>query len=125
MTQEILYAAEQYTKLGWRLIPLNAYGSKAKHPRIAKWPERATKDPVKIKNWYLSFKDLDGGIAYGLATGKESGIVVIDVDDPEEWLKLLEENEPLPTTVESLTGGGGSHFFFKYHGFSHLTLVSL
>lgn len=114
MSEEILYSAQQYTRLGWRLIPLNAYGARAKHPRISRWPERASTDQAKIKNWYLSYIDADGGIAYGLATGKESGIWVLDIDDPTEWLKLVEKHGGLPETVESQTGGGGNHYFFRY-----------
>ena len=114
MSEEILYCAQQYARMGWRLIPLNAYGSRAKHPRIQKWPDRATKNQDKIKNWYHSFVDQDGGIAFGLATGKESGIWVLDIDDPEEWLKLVAEHGEIPETVESQTGGGGNHHFFIY-----------
>jgi putative DNA primase/helicase len=114
MTTEILYAAEQYCSLGWRLIPLYAEGSQAKHPRIRRWPERATAEVEKVRNWFYSFRDQEGMIAFGLACGKDSGIFVLDIDDPTEWQKLTIEHGELPDTIESQTGGGGSHYFFKY-----------
>jgi putative DNA primase/helicase len=49
-----------------------------------------------------------------LACGQDSEIFVVDVDDPTEWQSLVDKNGELPKTVESQTGGGGNHFFFKY-----------
>lgn len=53
-----------------------------------------------------------------MATGKPSGVDVLDVDPKhggDESLKQLEaEHGPLPDTVESITGSGGRHILFQY-----------
>jgi hypothetical protein len=48
----------------------------------------------------------------GIATGKESGIIVIDEDSYKE--NKGELGFDLPKTLRQSTGGGGRHFFFKY-----------
>lgn len=54
----------------------------------------------------------------GIAAGRVSGIVVIDVDaksdGPATLSKLKELNGDLPRTVISRTGGGGFHLLFAY-----------
>jgi len=54
----------------------------------------------------------------GIATGKLSGITVLDVDGPtgKDTLEaLVSEFGTLPETVEVLTGSGGRHYYFKYN----------
>ena len=52
----------------------------------------------------------------GIATGKCSGVFVLDVDprhDGDKTLeKLIAENGALPTTPMVITGSGGSHYYF-------------
>lgn len=48
----------------------------------------------------------------GIATGKESGIIVIDEDSYKENKGELKFD--LPKTLRQSTGGGGRHFYFKY-----------
>jgi len=54
----------------------------------------------------------------GIATGPESGLVVLDVDPRHRGDDTLAELESqhgkLPDTVEALTGGGGRHIFFEH-----------
>lgn len=56
----------------------------------------------------------------GIPTGRINGIFVIDVDkgegkDGAESLRLLEADYgTLPETWEVITGGGGSHLYFRY-----------
>jgi hypothetical protein len=53
----------------------------------------------------------------GIACGRESGIVVVDVDPrnggEESLVKLLQDHE-FPTSAIAHTGGGGLHFYFRY-----------
>ena len=59
-----------------------------------------------------------------IRTGVVSGLVALDVDlakgGPNSLRLLVQSHEPLPGTVESLTGGGGQHILFQYPGESIL-----
>jgi hypothetical protein len=85
-----------------------------KHPVIASWQAAATIDLGTIKKW--SNKYPNANIA--IATGKKSGLTVVDVDGHagEESIRLLiEKHQALPETVEVETGSGGTHYYFTYH----------
>jgi putative DNA primase/helicase len=90
----------------------------AKHPfaRLApKGSHSASKDPTAIRRWFAG-----GPYNLGVRTGRESGIVVIDVDPRHGGDRTLSEHErrfgPLPPTWRFLTGGGGEHILFKHPG---------
>ena len=90
--------------------------SQGKHPRIKEWPKNATTKPDVIKGWFRKWP----GCNIGIATGRESGLIVLDVDPDhggdESFLSLIADNGVLPPTVESLTGGGGRHLLFLHPG---------
>lgn len=96
-----------YARIGWRLLPVNG-----KKPTLNKWPTAATANELNVRRWFRK------GCNIGVATGKGSGIVVIDVDprnDGGETLERLERDlGPLPRTVTAQTGGGGLHFVFRW-----------
>lgn len=98
---------DKYSSIGWRMLPVNG-----KKPSLKKWPEKATSE-LSVAREYLK-----GNSNIGIATGRESGIVVIDIDPRnggELGLKSLEkELGTLPKTVTAQTGGGGLHYIFKY-----------
>lgn len=51
----------------------------------------------------------------GLKTGQESNIFVLDIDDVNEWKKILEDEErEEPNTATVITGSEGLHYYFKY-----------
>lgn len=73
----------------------------------------ATTDRNQIYKWWSNNPCANVAIR----TGKESGFIVIDVDGEEgerSLEQLTEKHEPLPETVESVTGSGGRHILFKY-----------
>ena len=80
-----------------------------KHPSTPHGVKDATTDPEQIKSWWAASPDAN----IGIATGSESGILVLDIDPRNggaESLKRLEkELGPLPNTVTTITGGGGQH----------------
>ena len=84
-----------------------------KHPRLNKWSERATKDPQLVDEWWG--RDPRCGIA--IATGRESGAWVLDIDIKDDGFaslaKLEKQHGPLPTTLSAITGSGGQHYYFK------------
>ena len=71
----------------------------------------ATRDEAQIRRWWAIWPNAN----IGLATGRENGIIVVDLDDEkgEKLLTLLEERfGKLLPTVESTTGGG-RHLLFE------------
>lgn len=96
-----------YSQIGWRMLPVNG-----KKPLWKGWPEKATAELNVAKQWCCNPLNI------GIATGQESGIVVLDIDprnDGEESIQWLErELGRLPQTVTAKTGGGGLHYIFQY-----------
>jgi len=88
-----------------------------KHPRTAHGFYDATTDENQIREWWEFDFPLSN---IGIRTGKESGIVVLDIDPDkggEESLRQLEtQHAPLPETPTVLSGGGGRHRYFLYPG---------
>ncbi len=109
-----LETALAYAARGWAVFPL-----RGKVPAIGKADGGrgcldGTTDTDKIKDWWT--KNPDANI--GIATGDTSGFWVLDIDgdDGEESLAaLVAEHDPLPDTVEQLTGKG-RHLLFKFNG---------
>jgi P4 family phage/plasmid primase-like protien len=89
--------------------------TQGKTPRDKGWQQQATNDPEKIARWKTETPYA------GIATGKESGIFVLDVDvkNPKangvETLKALQKKHTdLPETFTVRTRSGGYHLYFKY-----------
>ena len=121
-------AALRYAQRGWYVIPVHsahtgrcscgssACSSVGKHPRTLHGLNDATIDTSRIQEWWSHWPDANVGIV----TGARSGLVVVDVDPRnggDDRLANLERTQgALPKTIESLTGGGGQHFFFQHPG---------
>ena len=116
-------------KRGWLVFPLHGItasgqctcfesdcGNAGKHPRTAHGFKDATNDEAQIRQWWTQWLDAN----LGIRTGAGSGLVVLDIDPRhggDETLHDLERDHgALPDTVCVLTGGGGSHFYFRYPG---------
>lgn len=126
----ILTAALGYIERGWAVFPIHTLNKgictcgampckeAGKHPATARGVKDATKDKAQILAWFG-----EGGTHtncnIAIATGKISGITVIDVDIKEgkngdkTWAEILGENDE-PETLTARTGGGGLHYFFQY-----------
>ena len=53
----------------------------------------------------------------GVATGPASGVIVVDIDDPEgfqQWTKNRDIENPLPSTFTVKSGGKSDHFYYQY-----------
>jgi putative DNA primase/helicase len=125
-----LEAALAYARRGWPVFPLHhpdahrgcscleaqKCRSPGKHPRTRKGLKDASTDPAQIRRWWEQYP-LAG---VGLAMGRKSGLVALDVDPraggDAALCELLERHGELPNTLESVTGGGGSHIFFAHPG---------
>jgi hypothetical protein len=63
-------------KLGCAVFPVAGYEKK---PAIRNWVNDASKDPQKIRKYFLA----NANSNYGILTGAQSGIFVIDLDGIE------------------------------------------
>ena len=100
--------AIKYGALGLKVFPVIG-----KIPALVGWKDKATSNADEIREL---FKIKHTGI--GLATGKKSGITVIDVDNKNGgngFETLSNMRIELPPTVCVITPGGGRQYYFKYN----------
>ena len=106
-----LKTALRYAAMGWPVLPLVP---NKKVPATAHGVHDATTDPAQIKRWWGENPTYNVGIA----AGKESGLVVFDIDPRnggeagwEAWLALA--GHPDEGAMQ-LTAGGGQHYLGLY-----------
>ncbi|MCH8852607.1 MAG: bifunctional DNA primase/polymerase [Planctomycetes bacterium] len=116
LKQAAIFYAGEY---GWPVFPChhiisgrcscgrNDCDSPGKHPRTAHGVKDASTEPEQIEKWW----DAWPGSNIGIATGKASGLTVLDLD-PRNGADL-DSIKRLPETPRASTGGGGAHLFFK------------
>jgi hypothetical protein len=84
---------------------------------FANWPEVATNDQAIIARWWQQNPDANVGIA----TGKRSGVFVLDVDPKnggmDSYESLIANRGRFPDTWQQVTGSKGMHLFFRYPSF--------
>ena len=124
--QQVISALEMYKRLRWSTLPLHTIidgrctcnrpdcESAAKHPCNRNGVKGATQDSAGVESLLRS-----GRLAnVGLATGEVSGVDVLDIDPrhggDQSLMALVAQNGPLPSTVEAVTGGAGTHYFFQH-----------
>ncbi len=119
--QKVLECALAYAAKGWQVLPLHSvadgvctYGktdcpSPGKHPVTRNGVKDATTDEEIIAKWFGNGRALNVGIC----AGKESGLVVLDVD-PSHGGDASVQRLNVPQTLEVTTGSGGRHFYFAY-----------
>jgi putative DNA primase/helicase len=115
--------ALEYAGLDLHIIPLHTIAGgrcscgsgldcahPGKHPRTPNGVKDATTDRKIIKAWWSKWPDAN----IGIATGRSSGIFVIDVDGDvgkSSLERLQAEHGPLPKTVTVRTGKGRHRYF--------------
>lgn len=122
---QLLSAALDYAARSWLVIPLHTphgYGcscgradctSVGKHPRTRNGSKDASRDRATIRAWWKKWPDANVGIA----TGPESGLLVLDVDGKageESLIELERRGFILPDTYSVRTGSGGHHHYFAW-----------
>jgi bifunctional DNA primase/polymerase-like protein/uncharacterized protein DUF5906/CHC2-type zinc finger protein len=123
----LLLTALQYAKQGWAVLPLHSAANgkcschkescrtPGKHPRTINGVNDATKEESTIREWWTQWPDAN----IGLATGKVSGRVVLDIDVKKgkqgdvSLQNLVKQHQALPETLQAQTPTGGYHFVFK------------
>lgn len=110
-------AAIDLARRGFRIIPIKP-GSKV--PPLRGWGEAATNNVETVRSWW---EGLYRGHGIGIRTGWTGSIpvciFVLDVDGPSHGVDgeailadIIADHEPLPDTVEAITGSGGRHLYF-------------
>ena len=117
-----LESALYYLSLGWRVFPIheiNSAGicscghtckSPGKHPRLQAGLKSATNNADDVRKWFGYWPNMN----IAIATGSESGLVVVDVDTDKggDYAFELIEGD-LPQTVKQITGSGGFQLLYK------------
>lgn len=126
-----LSRALRYASHGWRVLPLHtikdghctcnagrACSRAGKHPLTKHGVRDATTDPDQIRAWWKKWPNAN----IGIATGPESGIIVIDIDPRNGGHTSLKKPEaelgPLTDALVTETGSGGQHRIFKSPNFA-------
>lgn len=131
MTTEKLQLALGYASRGWKVVPLHTPTGNAdkpcscnkadclnvgKHPRTMNGLLAATTDETKIRDWWEMWPKAN----IGIATGSDTGFVVLDVDvkngGKSTLERLLEQHGKPAEKVYTNTGGGGWHLVFAHPG---------
>jgi hypothetical protein len=102
-------AAWLLTSKGFAVIPLRP---QSKSPLTKHGCKDATRDREQISRWWSEYPDANVGVA----TGRISNVVVIDVDGAQGAKTLAElekEHGELPQTLTATTARG-KHFYFAY-----------
>jgi hypothetical protein len=93
---------------GFRLFPCR---SQSKEPAVRNWQKLATTDPQKLARWFRDFPEAN----WAIATGRASGIVVVDVDGEQgerSWSEICQQYGEVNTlTVRTPRG---RHLYFIY-----------
>ncbi len=124
---ELVADVLHYAKKGFSVFPLHAVkngrctcaksdcNAPAKHPRTTHGLKQATRDLQLVKNLFSNFTYASANI--GIRTGRESNLVVVDIDTAkggriEELYKLVPK-KILEKTLQVKTGSG-FHLYFIY-----------
>lgn len=84
----------------------------AKHPRTSNGVLDAVGERKVVKDWHGVWPKAN----WGLATGKSSGVIVLDVDAGKGGFDSL-RSLTVPLTAVVATGGGGRHYYFMHPNF--------
>ena len=111
MLQSQLDIAIKVAALGEKIFPQG----RNKKPLIKEWPIKAISDEVQIREWAKKWPTCN----FAVATGKRSGILVLDIDVKNdqlgaESLAKLEKQCGKVETFTVRTPSDGRHLYFKY-----------
>ena len=109
MNDEKLRLLLSYPDRGWAVFPCFP---RQKTPATPNGFHDAVTEKDQITKWYKNNPDYN----WGLVTGKQSGLLVIDLDAKGDglkgWNNLVAANGLSEPTVTVQTGGGGTHLWF-------------
>lgn len=120
----MLYEALKCASVGLRVLPLYevmddlrcACGKPdckqpGKHPRLHEWQDKASTDEAMIREWWR--RAPDAGL--GMATGRASGVWVLDLDGEEAIAWYAQKGrEHGRTPTRGVQTGRGRHLYWQY-----------
>src|SRR5574343_580232 len=86
---------------GWAVFPIG----KAKRPIVDAWDAKATNDPERVRALFAPYPTC----AVGIATGRASGLFVVDIDNADAGHPIHERMDP---TLVVKTPRGGFHYYY-------------
>jgi Bifunctional DNA primase/polymerase, N-terminal/AAA domain len=102
-----------YTEKGWALLPIK---QNSKLPLTQNGHKDASKEADQIRKWHSRYPNAN----WAVATGRASGIFVIDIDVKNDkngldsWKKLKATFSSLVPTLGAKTPSGGKHYYYAY-----------
>lgn len=106
---DMLQAALEYARKGWRVFPL---APKAKTPLPgSRGFKDATTDEAVIKTWWTAAPNNNIGIATGEVSG---GLIVLDVDGHEGHAVIKHSGYEIPDTLTVVTGRDGGRQYYLH-----------
>lgn len=122
---DLIGAAIEFAKNDFAVFPVHGIVDRActcqlkascksagKHPANSNGYKGATKDLEQIRNQFANMPYAN----IGIATGKISNCIVLDIDPRNGGLESIEKiKHLLPPTLIAQTGSGGLHFYYKYN----------
>ncbi|TGP27962.1 MULTISPECIES: bifunctional DNA primase/polymerase [unclassified Mesorhizobium] len=96
--------------------------SPGKHPSVQGWESHnASREPDTLMHLFdpkynRRREGVSDGLNFGLVTGPDTGLVVLDIDGDEgraNLAKLEADHGPLPDTIRVVTGSGGLHIYWR------------
>lgn len=116
-----LNTALELASIGFHIFPLR---ENSKLPLISDFPNKATRDPEVIKDWWIDpIMELEQNYNIGISTsrfGENEALIVIDVDNKkdkkgDESLELLDMlGKESPETFTQVTPTGGKHLVYRH-----------
>ncbi len=102
MDSNLTAHAISYAEAGWYILPLFPEG---KRPITNRGYKEASNDPEQVRQWWTQNPEAN----IGLVTGKQNGIIVVDIDGEcrADFLALL-------TPTIQVKTGKGHHLYYKY-----------
>lgn len=116
----VYLASLEYIKVGWFVVPITPNSKKLPRADTNVNYGSSSRRRKIMEKWFHPEKGTFKGYNIGIATGREGGAFVMDVDrhgdvDGMATLKRLEkENELLPDCPVAITPNDGRHYFFKW-----------
>lgn len=117
---QVYLAAKEYISKGFYVLPLLKGRKKLPGKSHSINYGSASRNPKVIDKWFHPTEGKFAGWNIGLATGKEDGVFVVDVDrhGADDGLvnleKLEKQYEPFPSGPVQKTPSGGRHYVFMW-----------
>ncbi len=111
--------AIHYAKQGWPVFPLTGKVPAIPRERGGRGCHDATLDLNRVAEYWRAYPHANVGVA----TGRRSGLLVVDVDPRKTaaWLDSLHALA-LPPTFTVKTCSGGWHLYFRFPGDERITI---